>query len=145
MVALLLCYTCNISLPFNCLISLNVCYGTNSISPNTFKYTKFKDVNMQNPLSIRPSKEIEKKLEKLMDLEKTERPALIRRVLTTGIDEELKKCALQLFKDKKVSLAKAAEIADISIREMMDLTKEKGISLHITIEDIQEDFEAAVR
>ena len=100
---------------------------------------------MQNPLSIRPSKEIEKKLEKLMDLEKTESPALIRRVLTTGIDEELKKCALQLFKDKKVSLAKAAEIADISIREMMDLTKEKGISLHITIEDIQEDFEAAVR
>ncbi|KYK31227.1 MAG: hypothetical protein AYK19_04090 [Theionarchaea archaeon DG-70-1] len=100
---------------------------------------------MQSPISIRPSKEIEKKLEKLIDLEKTERSTLIRRVLAIGIDEELKKCALQLFKDKKVSLAKAAEIADISIREMMDLIKDKGISLHITIEDIQEDFEAAMR
>lgn len=118
---------------------------TNSNSPNTFKYTKSKDVNMQNPISIRPSKETEKKLEKLMDLEKTERSTLIRRILTTGIDEELKKCALQLFRDKKVSLAKAAEIADVSIREMMDLIKEKGISLHITVEDIQEDFEAAMR
>jgi predicted HTH domain antitoxin len=50
-----------------------------------------------------------------------------------------------LFKDKKVSLAKAAEIAGISIREMIDLIKEQGESLHITVEDIQEDFEAAMK
>lgn len=47
--------------------------------------------------------------------------------------------------DKKVSLAKAAEIADISVREMMDLIKKKGISLHIGIEDIREDFEVAMK
>jgi len=70
---------------------------------------------------------------------------LIRRILDTGINEELKKRALGLFRDKKVSLAKAAEIADISVREMMDLIKEKGISLHISIEDIREDFEAAMK
>jgi predicted HTH domain antitoxin len=50
-----------------------------------------------------------------------------------------------LFRDKKVSLAKAAEIADISVREMMDLIKEKGVFLHISIEDIREDFEAAMK
>ena len=27
----------------------------------------------------------------------------------------------------------------------MDLIKEKGISLHITVEDVREDFEAAVK
>lgn len=70
---------------------------------------------------------------------------MIRRILDTGINEELKKRALGLFRDKKVSLAKAAEIADISVREMMDLIKEKGISLHISIEDIREDFEAAMK
>ncbi len=100
---------------------------------------------MQKIISIRPTEEIERKLERLIGIEKMERSALIRRILDIGIDEELKKHALELFRDKKVSLAKAAEIADISVREMMDLIKEKGISLHITIEDIREDFEAAMR
>jgi predicted HTH domain antitoxin len=50
----------------------------------------------------------------------------------------------ELYKNKKVSLAKAAEIADVSVREMMDLIKERGIALHITTEDIREDFEAAM-
>lgn len=100
---------------------------------------------MQKTISIRPTEEIEKKLEKLMNLEKTEKSTLIRKILTTGIDEELKKYALQSFKDKKISLAKAAEIADISLREMMDLVKEKDLSLHITAKDIREDFEAAMK
>jgi predicted HTH domain antitoxin len=50
----------------------------------------------------------------------------------------------EVYKNKKVSLAKAAEIADVSVREMMDLIKERCISLHITTEDIREDFEAAM-
>jgi len=100
---------------------------------------------MQKIISIRPTEEIERKLGRLIGIEKTEKSALIRRILDIGIDEELKKHALELFRDKKVSLAKAAEIADISVREMMDLIKEKGISLHISIEDIREDFEAAMR
>ncbi len=100
---------------------------------------------MQKVISIRPTEEIERKLERLIGIEKMERSALIRRILDIGMEEELKKHALELFRDKKVSLAKAAEIADISVREMMDLIKEKGISLHISIEDIREDFEAAMK
>jgi len=100
---------------------------------------------MQKIISIRPTEEIERKFERLMGIEKTERSVLIRRILNTGLDEELKKHALELFRDKKVSLAKAAEIADLSVREMMDLIKEKGIPLHISIEDVREDFEAAMK
>lgn len=100
---------------------------------------------MQKIISIRPTEEIEKKLEKLIGIEKAERSALIRRILDAGINEELKKHALALFLDKKVSLAKAAEIAEVSVRAMMDLIKDKGISLHISIEDLREDFEAAMR
>lgn len=100
---------------------------------------------MQKIISIRPTEEIERKLERLIGIEKMERSALIRRILDIGIAEDLKKHALELFRDKKVSLAKAAEIADISVREMMDLIKEKGISLHITTEEIVEDFEAAMK
>ena len=100
---------------------------------------------MQKPLAIRPTKEIEEKLEKLIRIEKIEKSTLIRKILNKGIDEELKKCAIELFENRKISLAKAADLANVSLREMMDLIREKGISLHITSEDIQEDFKAAMK
>jgi predicted HTH domain antitoxin len=100
---------------------------------------------MQKPLSIRPTEEIEKKLAKLIKIEKMEKSALVRRILNTGIDEELKRCAIELFRDRKVSLAKAAEIADVSVREMIDLVREENASIHITAEEIQEDYEAAMK
>jgi predicted HTH domain antitoxin len=53
--------------------------------------------------------------------------------------------ALALYRERKVTLAKAAELADISVREMMDLIKEKGLSLYITSAELREDFEAALR
>ncbi len=77
-----------------------------------FEYTRIKNVNMQKPLSIGPAREIEEKLEKLIKIEKIEKSALIRKILNERIDEELKKCAIELFRNKKVSLAKTAEIAD---------------------------------
>lgn len=110
-----------------------------------FIYTKIKFVNMQKVISIRPTEEMERKLERLLGIEKMGRSAVIRKILDRGINEELKRYALELFKDKRVSLAKAAEIADISLRAMMDLIKEKDIPLHITIVDIRDDFEAAMR
>jgi predicted HTH domain antitoxin len=81
----------------------------------------------------------------LIKIEKMDKPALIRKVLNTGLNEELKKCAIELFREKKVSLAKAAEIADISVIEMIDFIRKEGVSLHITAEDIEEDYEAAMK
>ena len=109
------------------------------------KLTKHNHVNMHRTISIRPTDELMKKLEKLGMIEQRERSVLLRRILMTGLEEDLKKHALALYRERKVSLAKAAELADISVREMMDLIKEKGLSLHITGEDLREDFEAALR
>lgn len=53
--------------------------------------------------------------------------------------------ALNLYIERKVSLAKAAEIAEISIRDMIELIKERGISLNITVEDLRKDFEEAMK
>jgi len=114
-------------------------------SPTTFKLTNYNYVNMHRTISIRPTDELVRKLEKLGRIEQKERSALLRRILLTGLEEELKKHALALYHERKVSLAKAAELADISVREMMDLIKGKGLSLHITSDELREDFEAALR
>lgn len=100
---------------------------------------------MQKVISIRPTEEFERKLERLMKIARADRSAVVRRALDIGIDQELKKYALELFRDKKISLAKAAELAGISVREMMDLIKEGELSVHITSEEIRKDFEAAMK
>ena len=103
----------------------------------------YKRCFMQEVISIRPTEEIEEKIEKLAKLEHMEKSTLVRKLLLKGADEELKKQALEMFRENKVSAGRAAEIAGISIYEMLDLIKQKGFALHITKQDIEEDFKYA--
>jgi len=96
-------------------------------------------------ISVRPTPELERKIKKLMEFEKADRSSIVRRALERGLNEELKRLALSLYIERKVSLAKAAEIAEISIRDMIELIKERGISLNITVEDLKKDFEEAMK
>jgi len=96
-------------------------------------------------ISVRPSPDMERKIRKLMEFEKVDKSSIVRRALEKGLNEELKRLALNLYIERKVSLAKAAEIAEISIRDMIELIKERGISLNITIEDLRKDFEEAMK
>ena len=100
---------------------------------------------MSDVISIRPTEEIEKRLDKLSELEHIERPALIKKLILKGAQEELKEQALGLFRDRKVSIGKAAEIAGVSVYEMLGLIKQKGLHLHIEKEDIEEDFLASTK
>ncbi|MGQ9507692.1 MAG: UPF0175 family protein [Candidatus Bathycorpusculaceae bacterium] len=53
--------------------------------------------------------------------------------------------ALKLFRDGKVSLWKAAEIAGLSLWEIIEIIGERKISFSYTYEDFREDFEAALK
>ncbi len=48
--------------------------------------------------------------------------------------------ALELFREKKVSLGKASQIAGLSVWEMMALLKEKKIPLNYSVEDFEKDM-----
>lgn len=57
---------------------------------------------------------------------------------------ELRKIiALELFRERAVSLGKGAEIAGMCIADFMDLTAQKEIPLHYTEEDLQDDVKWA--
>ncbi|ATZ60970.2 MAG: UPF0175 family protein [Methanosarcinales archaeon Met12] len=94
-------------------------------------------------ISIRPTKEMKKKLEDLAEIRHMERSSLVRELIDIGIQEKLKEHALNLFAKNKVSVGKAAEIAGVSIREMLGLINERNLPLHVSAEDIKKDFEAA--
>jgi predicted HTH domain antitoxin len=47
--------------------------------------------------------------------------------------------AIELFRERLVSIGKASEIAEVTRNEMMDLLGERRIPLHYTVEDLEED------
>ncbi len=98
-----------------------------------------------NVISVRSTSDLERKIRKLMEFEKSDKSSIIRKALEKGVNEELKRLALNLYIERKVSLAKAAEIAEISVRELLELIKERGLSLNITVEDLRKDFKEAMK
>ncbi len=96
-------------------------------------------------ISITPPEDIENKINMLATVSHMDRSAVIRSIIDIGVRQKLIEYSLDQYMQKKVSLGKAAEIAGISIREMLDILNEKGIPLHISQKSILEDFKAALQ
>ena len=71
---------------------------------------------------------------------KADTSEVLRRVIERGLGEfELEK-ALALLREGKITRAKAAELAGISIYEIIYLAAEKGIPISYTKKDLEEDI-----
>lgn len=53
--------------------------------------------------------------------------------------------ALELFREGRVSMGRAAELANVSIEEFMDFSADRKVSTHYTDDDLKEDRETAAR
>lgn len=78
-------------------------------------------------VSARIPKEMEKEVEALMREERLEKSAALRRILHLGLDTYRRERALALLSARKVTISRAAEIAKVSLWEMMDLVRERRI------------------
>ncbi len=91
-------------------------------------------------IATRVPKEIDEFLQKIMKEERLDKSSATRRILELGISEWRKEKAIDALKKGKATLAKVAEIAGLSIYEMIELVKEKNIDyIHITPKDIEEE------
>ena len=78
-------------------------------------------------MSARIPREMEEEVEALMDEERLEKSAALRKLLHLGIENYRRERALRLLSERKVTLSKAAQIAKVSIWEMLHLVRERGI------------------
>ncbi|GAI40622.1 unnamed protein product [marine sediment metagenome] len=79
------------------------------------------------PISARLPESVVGEIEAIAGAEKTDRSIAMRKLLEMGIQGWKKKEALASYREGKVTLWKAAEIAGVSLREMMDLIKEAKV------------------
>jgi predicted HTH domain antitoxin len=96
------------------------------------------------PLAVRIPKEIEKEILEVVERAKLDKATVVRNLLELGIAEWRKQTALELLRDGKVTFAKAAEMAKLSLWEFADLVKQRNVEwVRFTPEEIEKELKEA--
>jgi len=96
-------------------------------------------------VSARIPTKLEKDLERFMKQERLEKSVAVRKILYLGLKEWKQERALKLLEQGKVTVARAAEIADLDIWEFLDVLKKSDkIWVKVSPERIRKDIEAAI-
>lgn len=90
--------------------------------------------------SIRISKEIMDELERICNEEGMDKGAMIRKFLNESIKNYKIKKALDLYRAGRISLWKAAEMADITYRDALEELRRKNIPFNYNKEDLDKDL-----
>ena len=100
---------------------------------------------MTEIVSTRVTDSMAKDLAEIEKEEKTDRATIVRKLLAQAIADWKLEKALTLYGEGKVTLWKAAKIADLSLWEMMEVVRERKIPFQYAYEDFREDFEQALK
>ena len=92
-------------------------------------------------VTARLPREMLKEVERLAQKEKVDRSELIRRLLDFALRQKRIEEAVQAYQEGKVTLWRAAEMAGISLRGMMELARVKKIPVSYTLDDLRRDIE----
>ena len=79
-------------------------------------------------------------LKKIEKEEQTERAEVMRKLLASAIKEWKTKKALDLLKEHKITIRKAAALAEASYVEMLDLASKADIDIGYTLKELREDI-----
>lgn len=95
--------------------------------------------------SIKLPEDIIGTIKEIEETEQIDRATAVRKLLAKAIEKWKEERAIQLYREGKVTLWRAAGMANLSLREMMELVAEKGIEMQYTEKDLEEDINAALK
>ena len=102
-------------------------------------------VTMDRPqVNIRLERELLEELDEMAEAESLDRAELVRRLVREGMKRERVTLALRRYRDGEVSSGRAAEMARISLYEMLDRIHEAGIPYELDPEDLVQ-IDAVIR
>lgn len=78
-------------------------------------------------ISARIPEDVFQELETFMKEESLEKSASIRKLLSEGLHHWKEERALKLLEERKVTFLKAAQMSGISVWDLADIVREKGI------------------
>jgi predicted HTH domain antitoxin len=79
-------------------------------------------------------------LQRIEEVEHMDRSTAVRRLLYAAIREWKLEYAAKLYTENRVTLAKAAEEAGVSVREMMKYLRQKKVPMQYDLEEFELDL-----
>lgn len=96
------------------------------------------------PLAVRVPEEIDREILEVVEREKLDKATVVRTLLEMGMVEWRKQTALELLRDGKVTFAKAAKMAKLSLWEFADLVKQRNIEwVRYTPQEVEKEAKEA--
>lgn len=95
---------------------------------------------MGKTLTTRIPDELEKDVEDISKEESLDKSATARKLLKKSVKNYKLEKALERYKKGEISLGKAAELAEVSIRKLLFEMKKRDIHFHYSKESLREDF-----
>lgn len=97
-------------------------------------------MNMNGVVTTRVSSEMLGEIDSLSKEKHMDRATFLRNLISKGLSLEKRERTLKLYKERKVSLEKAASILEVDIASMIDIIKEEELHLDYTVEELEEDL-----
>jgi len=92
-------------------------------------------------VSARIQKSQAKEIQRLASTRGTDKSAIIRELLTTAIQNKRTEEALNQVQTKKITVWRAAEIAGVTYREMLELLKTHNIPFPLSEQELRREIE----
>ncbi len=97
---------------------------------------------MSTTISMRlPTREV-RRLERLARELGTERPTFLKRALARGAADLMFERARQAYRDGEATLSRAAEIAGLTLRDMLLEMRNADLELNYGVDDLAKDLQA---
>jgi len=93
----------------------------------------------QTVVTVRIDPGLLKELDEIAKREKTDRASLLRRMLAEGLERYKIGLAVEMCREGRLTTEKAAEMAGISIYDMIERLRREGVPTQLTLEDIREE------
>ena len=100
------------------------------------------EMKKQRMVGTRLPLELVRDLELIENLEQSDRSTTVRKLLDKAIRDWKREHYARLYGEGKVSLARAAREAGVSIWEMMDYVRQRKIAAQYDLEDFQRDLKS---
>lgn len=92
-------------------------------------------------VTARLPREMLEEIEATAERDKVDRSELIRRLLDAALRQRRIEEAVGDYRDGRVTLWRASEAAGLSLREMMEIVKERRVPVPYTLDDLDRDLE----
>lgn len=95
---------------------------------------------MTTTISTRIEEKVLAEIDEMSKEKQMDRASLLRNLIVEGLVIEKKRKVLEMYKEKRISLAKGAEMLGIDLWQMIDLIKEENLYIDYSEEELKEDL-----